>query len=176
MLKRQNLIAAIAAATLGATTTGALADAGHGKAATYGSPGEEHHVSRTITVRMGEMYYKPSKIDVKPGETVRFDVINEGAAVHEFNIGTPAGWQSHMAEMERMVDEGMIDHDRIDHGKMRKMGMMHTDPNAVLLEPGENAVIVWKFPDRAAEIGFACNVPGHRESGMVGQVTYPGQG
>ncbi|SFQ25513.1 hypothetical protein SAMN04488047_1723, partial [Tranquillimonas alkanivorans] len=28
--------------------------------------------------------------------------------------------------------------------------------------------IVWTFPD-GGTVGFACNVPGHREAGMVGE-------
>lgn len=163
----------LAAAIVAASSTMALADAGHGKAATFGRPGEDHHVSRTIEVRMGEMYFEPNSIEVKPGETIRFVVINEGDAVHEFNLGTAENWDSHMAEMERMMDEGMIDFDKIHHAKMRKMGMMHADPNAALLEPGQRAEIVWEFPAKVTEIGFACNVPGHRESGMVGQISLP---
>lgn len=172
MKHANTLLATLAAGILAMSSSMALADAGHGKAPTFGRPGEEHHVSRTIELRMGEMYFKPASIEVKPGETIRFVVINEGEAVHEFNIGTPENWDAHLAEMARMVDEGMIDFDRIDHAKMRRMGMMHADPNAVLLEPGERAEIIWEFPDEATKIGFACNVPGHRESGMVGQITF----
>lgn len=166
----------LAAGLLAVSSTMALGDDGHGKATAFGSPGEEHHVSRTVNVRMGEMFFEPSSIDVKPGETIRFVVINEGEAVHEFNLGTAVNWDSHMAEMQRMTDEGMIDFNRIDHAKMRRMGMMHADPNAALLEPGERAEIIWKFPDGATEVGFACNVPGHRESGMVGQIGFQGEG
>jgi uncharacterized cupredoxin-like copper-binding protein len=161
--------AVVAAAIVAITSTTALGSPGHGDAATFGSPGGDENVSRTIEVRMGEMYFEPSDITVEPGETIRFVVINEGEAVHEFNLGTSQTWESHAGEMNRMMDEGMIDYDSIDHAKMREMGMMHSDPNAVLLEPGDRAEVIWKFPDNVAEVGMACNVPGHRESGMVGQ-------
>lgn len=166
------LLAALTAGIHAVSSSVALADAGHGNASTFGRPGEDHHVSRTVEVRMGEMYFEPANLEVTPGETIRFVVINEGEAVHEFNIGTPETWDSHLAEMERMMDEGMIDFDRIDHARMRRMGMMHADPNAVLLEPGKRAEIIWEFPHEAMQIGFACNVPGHRESGMVGQISF----
>ena len=172
---RTTLVSALSAGFLAVSASAALADAGHGNAPTFGRPGEDHHVTRTIEVLMGEMYFTPAQINVEPGETIRFVVINEGDAVHEFNIGTTDNWDSHAAEMDRMVMEGMIDFDRIDHGLMRQMGMMHSDPNAVLLEPGDRAEIIWQFPEEVTTIGFACNVPGHREAGMIGQVSYPGQ-
>jgi uncharacterized cupredoxin-like copper-binding protein len=49
------------------------------------------------------------------------------------------------------------------------MTMEHDDPNSVLLEPGQTAEIIWTFP-ADAELEFACNVPGHYESGMMGKV------
>jgi uncharacterized cupredoxin-like copper-binding protein len=49
------------------------------------------------------------------------------------------------------------------------MTMKHDDPNSVLLEPGKSAEVIWTFPKKA-ELEFACNVPGHYESGMVGKV------
>lgn len=175
-MKHTNMLyATLTAGILAVSSSMALADAGHGNASTFGRPGEDRHVSRNVELRMGEMYFEPANLEVTPGETIRFVVINEGDAVHEFNIGTPENWDAHLAEMERMVDEGMIDFDRIDHARMRQMGMMHADPNAVLLEPGERAEIIWRFPDHATEIGFACNVPGHRESGMVGQIGFQGE-
>ena len=172
MQKYGTILLSVAASLLAVSTPMALADAGHGKADTFGRLEQDHHVSRTIEVRMGEMFFEPSNIDVKPGETVRFIVINEGEAVHEFNLGTEESWESHVAEMERMMEEGMIDYDRIYHAKMQKMGMMHSDPNAALLEPGESAEIIWEFPKDGTEVGVACNVPGHREAGMVGEINF----
>lgn len=164
--------AALAAGLVAVSSSMALADAGHGHGDDFGHPGEEHHVARSYEIRMGEMYFKPDTIRVMPGETVRFVIVNEGDAVHEFNLGDEDAWQAHAAEMERMVEEGMIDGDTLHHGMMRRMGMMHSDPNAVLLEPGERAEIIWTFPKKSTEIGFACNVPGHREAGMVGRIEF----
>ena len=48
--------------------------------------------------------------------------------------------------------------------------MEHNDPNSVLLEPKKSAEIIWKF-DTDASLEFACNVPGHYETGMVGKIT-----
>jgi uncharacterized cupredoxin-like copper-binding protein len=49
--------------------------------------------------------------------------------------------------------------------------MKHDDPNSVLLEPGESKEIVWTFPEKA-DVEFACNVPGHYQSGMYGDVNF----
>ena len=45
--------------------------------------------------------------------------------------------------------------------------MEHDDPNSVLLEPGAQAEIIWKFT-KPMDLEFACNVPGHYDSGMAG--------
>ncbi len=49
--------------------------------------------------------------------------------------------------------------------------MMHDDANSVLLEPGQTARVTWTFGEKS-EPGFACNVPGHRAAGMVGDITF----
>lgn len=165
----------LAATLLAVTSTSALADAGHGTATEFGRPGKAENVSRTIEVRMGEMYFSPAVISVAAGETVRFVVINEGEAVHELNLGTMETWKSHVVEMQRMMDSGVMEVDRLNHDLMQQSGMMHSDSNSVLLEPGEDAEIVWEFPEEAVEMGIACNVPGHRESGMIGQITFGGE-
>ncbi len=54
-------------------------------------------------------------------------------------------------------------------GQMSGGMMMHDDPNSVLLEPGRTGEVVLKFT-KAANLEFACNVPGHYEAGMVGTI------
>ncbi len=72
-----------------------------------------------------------------------------------------------------MFERDIIGADTIHHDKMKMdMGgghtMAHNDPNSVLLEPGKSAEIVWKF-DTDAKLEFACNLPGHYQSGMKGE-------
>lgn len=33
--------------------------------------------------------------------------------------------------------------------------MGHSDPNAALLEPGQEVEIIWKFPNKAADVDLA---------------------
>ena len=139
--------------------------AGHGMAS--GQSGQPGEVKRTIDIVIGDNYFEPENIEVKPGETVRFSIENRGAFVHEFNIGTPALHAEHQKEMQMMVDHGVLMPDRINHQAMQGGGhsMNHDIPNSILLEPGKTGEIVWQFGS-GGEPEIACNVPGHYDSGM----------
>ena len=70
-----------------------------------------------------------------------------------------------------MMDKGILETDRINHKMMKTGGMMHSDPNSALLEPGKSATLIWKFKKtKLAE--FASNVPRHYESGMNGKINF----
>lgn len=166
------LAMSISAVALGAGAHGG----GHGHGAKSGEPGKASDASRSITVEMYDNYYEPEKIEVAPGETVRFVVENKGNLVHEFNIGTPDMHEAHQEEMMMMVEHGIIQGGKLNHDMMEMdMGngqtMKHDDPNSVLLEPGESKEVVWKFSDKG-NIEFACNVPGHYQAGMYGDVNF----
>ena len=154
----------------------AFADAGHSHGAAVGQPAAASAASRTVEVAMYDSYYEPETITVKAGETVRFVVTNKGQLVHEFNIGTAAMHADHQDEMQMMVEHGILEADNINHDMMNMdMGgghvMKHDDPNSVLLEPAQTAEVVWTFPsDASVDLEFACNVPGHYEAGMQGEI------
>lgn len=170
---------AVVAITMSISATAFAAGAhvgGHGQGATSGEPGKASDAERSITVQMYDNYYEPEAIAVKPGETVRFVVENKGTLVHEFNIGTPAMHESHQQEMAMMVEHGVIQGGKLNHDMMKMdMGnghsMKHDDPNSVLLEPGESRELVWKFTAKG-NIEFACNIPGHYQAGMYGDVNF----
>ena len=150
------------------------AGAGHGPGSAAGEPGKESEVSRSVTIDMTDNRYSIEDITVKAGETIRFVVSNKGQLVHEFNIGTPDMHKGHQKEMAMMVDHGVLEPHKINHARMKMdMGggrtMEHNDPNSALLEPGKSKTIVWKFSN-AGMFEFACNVPGHYDAGMVGEV------
>ena len=148
---------------------------GHGGSVNIGKPGNASEVTRTLTITMTDNRYSPENIEVKKGETVRFVMKNKGEFVHEFNIGTAKMHKAHRKEMMMMVEHGVLEPDRINHERMKMdMGggktMEHNDPNSALLEPKKSAEIIWMF-DTNAKLEFACNVPGHYESGMVGVIS-----
>lgn len=147
---------------------------GHGEkhAADIGSAGSRTDASRTITIEMYDNYFEPKTLDIEEGETVRFVVVNKGEFVHEFNIATAKMHLAHQKEMMAMMENGMLEIDRIRHDKMDHddgPGMKHDHANSALLEPGQTGELVWKF-DTHAKLEFACNVPGHYQSGMAGPI------
>lgn len=171
-------IAAVAAALFAATAVSglALADAGHGHRPAFGAPGKASDAKRTIIILMNDNNYSHEAINVRAGETVRFIIKNEGELLHEFNIGSPDAHAGHQKEMMVMMEMGMLTPTGIDTEKMNMdhagmstevKNMKHDDPNSVLIEPGKSREMVWKFA-KAMKLEYACNVPGHYQSGMVG--------
>lgn len=120
-----------------------------------GRPGQVSAVTRTVTVEARDIAFDVKRLQVRPGETVRFVVTNVGKLEHEFAIGTPAEMREHRAMMAKMP------------------GMHHEDGRAVTVKPGETKELVWRF-DGPANLEFACNVPGHAEAGMTGTIEVTG--
>lgn len=124
-----------------------------------GEPGKPNEVNRTIRITASdEMRFAPSSLEVKDGETIRFIVTNKGELAHDFTIGTPKMQKAHQKEMEEMMQD--------DGHKME-----HNDPNALFLQPGETKELVWKFK-KTAKLEIGCNVPGHYQAGMKGEVKF----
>ena len=139
-----------------------------------GSKGKMEDVSRTIQVKMYDNYYEPSTFNIKKDETIKFEVINAGELVHEFNIANAMMHIKHQPEMEKMVENEILLGDKIDKDKMQKMAAMdksmgHSHSNSVLLAPKEKGILIWKF-ENAVNIEVACNVPGHYQAGMIAAV------
>ncbi len=167
-------VASLGLATPAFSEHGGSDGKGHAHVDAIGAPGNPAEATRTIEVIMADNYYEPEQLEVTPGETVKFVVRNEGALVHEFNIGTAGMHREQQAELRMMLEHGIIEFDKIHRDRMKMdMGgghvMDHDEPNAILLEPGEAAEVTWKFHGRE-RLEFACNMPGHYESGMVGQI------
>lgn len=167
----------VVASAMSVTATAFAAGShGGGHGGGVGEPGKAADASRTIQVEMHDNYYEPEAIDVTRGETVRFVIENKGNLVHEFNIGTPEMHEAHQDEMKMMVEHGVIEGGKLNHDMMNMdMGnghsMKHDDPNSVLVEPGDTKEIVWTFSNKTS-IEFACNIPGHYQSGMYGDVNF----
>lgn len=134
---------------------------GHGHTLDFGQPAEAATADRTVAITMTDNAYDIAKIEVAAGETVRFVVENAGEFLHEFNIGTAHMHAEHQDEMAQMMADGHMDAFEVS------MPMAHDDPNAVLLAPGETGELTWTFTT-ADTLEFACNLPGHYQSGMVG--------
>lgn len=175
------LMTSVSALSLSGIALAAPGEAGHShNTSAIGEPAKATSKTRTVQIEMGDNYYKPESIQVKAGETVKFVIRNKGEFLHEFNIGTAAMHAEHQKEMAMMFEHGMMTPTGVnekmmnmDHSKMPGMGhsMKHDDPNSVLVEPGKTKELTWKFSKDTA-LEFACNIPGHYESGMVGRVEF----
>lgn len=141
--------------------------------------------TRTVFIKMDDISYGQKSIDVKSGETVRFVLKNEGALMHEFNIGNAVSQLTHQRKMANLFKDGTLTptgkaksvvwrERSVGHGDYELAGypevteVKHDDPNAILVEPGTTKEFVWTFAD-AANLNFACTLPGHYQAGMVGE-------
>ena len=119
----------------------------------WGIAGDVAAAGRSIEVGMADsMRFKPERITVKQGETVRFVVRNTGKQMHEFVIGTQAENAKHAALMIKFPN------------------MEHDEPYMAHVPPGKTGQIVWTF-NRAGEFEFACLIAGHYQAGMVGRIS-----
>ena len=72
----------------------------------------------------------------------------------------------HQPEMLELFNKNILTATKIDKEKIK---FVHSHKNSVLLEPQEEKKIIWKF-DTTINLQAACNVPGHYEAGMVGDI------
>jgi uncharacterized cupredoxin-like copper-binding protein len=178
--KFNSLLIGVAALAFTAAAQAAEGPAGHThNTSAIGEPAKATGTTRTVQVKLIDNAFEPEAVKVKAGETVRFVITNAGQLLHEFNLGTAPMHAEHQKEMAMMVEHGMLTPTGVDE-KMMKMdhsnmpgghSMKHDDPNSVLVAPGEKKELVWKF-SKAVDLEFACNIPGHYESGMVGKVDF----
>ena len=139
-----------------------------------GEKGDPNKIDRVVNIKMYDNYYEPNVIKIKKGETIKFVVENLGDLVHEYNIGTKEMHIMHQPEMQKLIDHEILLVDKIDKVKMKKMSKMdhslgHSHANSIMLEPKTSGVIIWKFT-KDINLEMACNIPGHYESGMFGNL------
>jgi plastocyanin len=95
-------------------------------------------IAGAADIVMGDNFFDPNDITVAVGDTVAFNLTNEGIALHNMHIAQPDGNYS---------DEGICTLDGADPC---------SDPNAV--PGGQTAVLEWEVPDAAGtEIPFRCD-------------------
>jgi len=118
----------------------------------WGIGANKKEVSRTIVIKMTDkMRFSPEKLDVRLGETIRFEVKNDGKVMHEMVIGTKPILDKHAELM------------------LKNPNMEHDEPYMAHISPGKKGEIIWKF-NRAGSFDFACLIAGHYQAGMVGKI------
>ena len=124
-----------------------------GHASAVGAPAGAESVTQTIHVDLLDTmrFAFNAPLSLKHGDVVRFVVKNRGQIRHEFSIGNESEQDAHRAMMRSMPN------------------MVHDDPNAVTVEPGDTKELIWRF-EGSDPVVFACNIPGHVEAGMIKKV------
>ncbi len=135
---------------------------GPGKNLPFGEPGKASETDLTVGVYVDGMKYGLSTTEFEAGETVRFVIVNSSPIAHDFTLGDAATQRAHRKEMKSSMKNGAM-----------SGGMNHDDANAVFLKQGEVKEIIWKF-SRPGRFMFACNIPGHFEAGMYGNLRVNG--
>lgn len=121
----------------------------------FGHPGGDIRPDTEVLVRADDsLRFRPARLTVEKGETVKFVIRNEGEGEHEFMLGDSDTQEDH----ERMVLEG---------GSMEELS--HAG-NAVRVAPGKEEIISWTFTERGTVL-YGCHEPGHYGGGMLGSVT-----
>lgn len=119
----------------------------------WGIAGDAKAVTRTVRIVMDDnMRFTPDKLSFKQGETVRFEIRNQGKLLHELVIGTKKELDEHAAMM------------------LRHPAMQHSDPSMVHVAAGKTGSLIWTF-NRAGEFAFACLIAGHYQAGMAGRIS-----
>ncbi|WP_245184483.1 cupredoxin domain-containing protein [Halomonas salinarum] len=135
-------------------------------------------MDRTISFEAGDMWFSPDELDITPGSTVKFEVTNIGKLEHEFVIGTAAAQEQHREIMREMASGSGHDMSSGHHGEGHDMSAGHHGEGhgmpSITIAPGETATLVWTAPQNTDKLEFACNIPGHYESGMSGSINLKG--
>lgn len=128
---------------------------------------ENAEVDRTIQMDAGDMWFDRDNLEVEAGETLEFEITNDGNLEHEFVIGDRSAQTEHREMMQNM--SGNAEHG--GHGGHNMAEGEHGGQMpSMTIAPGETATLVWTAPDNTEHLEYACNIPGHYESGMSGDI------
>ena len=104
---------------------------------------------RTVEIVMRYSRFEPERIEVEPGETVRFVVRNDDPIDHEFILGDAAVQRAHERGTEAYHPPR---------------------PGEMSVAPLETAVTTYTFPASPGTLVLGCHLPGHFAYGMEAQV------
>lgn len=126
-------------------------DHSHGELS-FGEPGDPGEADTTIEIvaKDGPFRFEPDAVEVAAGDTVVFELVNDGGVEHELAI------------LAAPTEEATSGH---EHGN---------DPNATpRVDPGGSEQVVWTFTE-PGEFVFECHVDAHHLAGMRGTITVSG--
>tara|TARA_R110002049_G_scaffold277802_1_gene456380 strand:+ start:872 stop:1222 length:351 start_codon:yes stop_codon:yes gene_type:complete len=103
-------------------------------------------------------------------KVVKFEITNTGNLEHEFVIGSKEAHEEHRKMMLDMANGEGHDMSNMSQGEGHDMANMSMA--GVTIAPGDTGTLLWSVPDNTNELEYACNIPGHYESGMYGNFTF----
>lgn len=114
-----------------------------------GEAGDPAEADRTIEIVASDapFRFEPEEISVRVGETIVFELFNEGAVEHEFVLA------------EEPTQEATEGHEHSG------------EPNATeRAEPGQSKQVAWRFTEPGDYV-YECHVDAHHLTGMRGTIT-----
>ncbi len=140
------------------TATFATPPAGpSGVPSALGTPADASKATRTVVVHAGDdLKYQPASISVKVGETITFQVVNDGKAQHDFVLGDAKTQDDHQASMAGMQAGSQM--------------LMPDASNAVHIPPAQTKSITWTFTTAGSTL-YGSHEPGDYAGGMKGTIT-----
>lgn len=135
--------------------------------------------TRTIKIQMQDIKYSTTAIDIKRGETVRFQFKNAGKVAHDAFIGDEAAQAAHEAQMNggksnqttTTMGSGMNGQTTMDSGMTGGSGMAQGgNAGGITVKPGDTGELTYTF-DKAGTILIGCHQPGHYATGMKVTIT-----
>ncbi len=113
-----------------------------------------------ITVKGNEFKFDPSNITLKVGQRVRLTFVNTGTVDHELEVD---GMKSDNVQLD-LTKAGNIPQ---EEGEEAKSDASNGEVHAYAAANG--TAVVEFTPTQTGTFSFSCNLPGHKEAGMVGQ-------
>jgi len=118
---------------------------------------------REVTVILRDYRFDPTPLYLYRGETIRLTVVNAGMVEHELVLGD-AAVQSAWAQADAAATPGAPFATAPPASAPADTGGLR-----VALTSGASTSVVYLVPDGGGLL-LLCNLPGHQERGMIGQV------
>lgn len=117
---------------------------------------------KEITIKASEFKFEPNQFTLKEGQPVRLTLDNVGTVDHELEISDLKAKDVHLD----LSQAGKIPPDE----KSEAESDAQKEQIHGYAAQGGKAVVEFT-PISSGTFEFACNLPGHKEAGMVGKVT-----
>jgi uncharacterized cupredoxin-like copper-binding protein len=118
---------------------------------------------REVTVILRDYRFDPTPLYLYRGETIRLTVVNAGMVEHELVLGD-AAVQSAWAQADAAATPGAPFATAPPASVPAGTGGLR-----VVLPSGGSTSVLYRVPG-AGEVLLLCNLPGHQERGMIGEV------